>query len=160
MSWPPVAADLYRHGAPQSVFTIDGVVQSAAISAALSAALGELGRCLSPRVGGAPEDWTFTSAAGQEEATRDVCQVAAGELSFSLGLVLPVQQTVDGDRTFNDRVKAVRERWRRMGTPGGKDPSKSEPLYAGLVDATPLVTEGKVRGWYTAFDDVNAEVEA
>jgi hypothetical protein len=157
MAWPPVAADLYRHGAPSGFF--DGV-QAATITAALSASLGECGRALSPRVGGAPEDWTFTSAAGQEEATRDVCQVAAGELAFSLGLVLPVQQTVDGDRTFNDRVRAVRERWRRMGTPGGKDPSKAEPLYAGLVDATPSVTEGKARGWSTPFSEVNDEVEA
>jgi hypothetical protein len=157
MAWPPVAADLYRHGAPQEFFS---GVSAAAISAAGLAALGECGAALSPRVGGPPEEWTFTSTSGQEDATRDVCKVWAAELTFALGLVLPVQQTVDGDRTFNDRAKAVRERWRRMGTPGGKDPSKAEPLYAGLVDATPAVTEGKARGWSTPFSEVNDEVEA
>lgn len=154
MSWPPVAADLYIHGAPESYFT---GVAAGTITAALLAALGECGTALAPRAGGPPEDWTWTSASGQEEATRDVCIVAAAALSYTQGLVLPVQQTVDGDRTYNDRASEVRAKWARMGTSGVRP---AAPLYAGLVDATASTTEGAARGWYTAFGSQNDEVEA
>lgn len=147
MAWPPIEADLYIHGAPAAYFA---GVSAGTIEAALLGALGELGRALGPRVGGSPEDWTWTSAAGQEEATSDVCEVAAAKLSFAQGLVLPVQQTVDGDRTFNDRARVIRAKWAAMGTPGTRP---AAPLYVGLVDATPAVVEDAPRGWYTPFGE-------
>lgn len=150
MSWPPVAADLYIHGAPESYFA---GVAGGTITAAILGAVGQLSRKVQARAGGPASSWTWTDSAGQEEATRDVCVVAAAALSFSQGLVLPVQQTVDGDRTFNDRARAVEKLWTDMGT------SKA-PLYSGLTDATADVIEGQSRGWYTPLGDQADGVEA
>jgi hypothetical protein len=148
--WPPVAADLYIHGAPESYFA---GVSGGTITAAILGAMGQLSRKVQGRAGGPASSWTWTDPTGQEEATRDVCVVAAAALSFTQGLVLPVQQTVDGDRTFNDRARAVEAMWSDMG-------ASKAPLYSGLVDTTVDVIEGKSRGWYTPLGAQADGVEA
>lgn len=151
MSWPPVAADLYVHGADDSYFA---GVAAGTITAHLSAALGKLSRKVGPRVGGPASSWTWTDTAGQEDATADVCIVAASTLAIRCGLTLPGE---GADPQWLKKASEVEALWDRMGTVGRVP---AEPLYAGLVDATPLVTEGAARGWYTAFDAANDEVEA
>lgn len=138
MSWPPVAANLYTHGAPTSYFV---GVSGGDVTAAIQAAYGELATLLAPRCGGDPASWTWTHTAGQETATRDVCRVAAADLAMTHGLVLPGE---GADPQWAARAQALRDLWSRMGSPGMRP---AQPLYAGLVDATPLVTEGAPRGW-------------
>jgi hypothetical protein len=144
MSWPPVAADLYAHGPPASFWT---GVPGGSISAALSRAVGKLSRKVGPRAGGPASEWTWTDAAGQEDATGDVCTVAASYLALQFGLILPGEGT---DPAWLTKAAEIEKLWSRMGTPGGRDNASSEPLYAGLADATPDTTEGAARGWSTA----------
>ena len=154
MAWPPVAADLYAHGAPSSYFSTTPAISSDTISAAIRAAYGELATSLSPRCGGDPASWTWTHTAGQEQATRDVCLVAAADLAESQGLVLPGE---GADPSWIKKAEAVRAKWSRMGTPGTRD---AAPLYAGLVDATPDTTEGAPRGWSVALPYADVEAGA
>lgn len=151
MAWPPVAANMYTHGAPSSYFT---GVSGGDITAAIQAAYGELATALGPRCGGDPASWTWTHTAGQETVTRDVCRVAAADLAETHGLVLPGE---GADPTWAKRATAIRELWARMGTVGVRP---AAPLYAGLVDATPNTTEGEARGWVTLYADANVEAEA
>jgi hypothetical protein len=153
MAWPPVLADLYR-AAPESYF--DGVSDGDQ-EEAIAAAYGELATALSPRCGGDPAEWTWTHTAGQAVATRDVATVAAYNLTLSHGLTLPGE---GADPVFVRRGEAVMAKWRRMGTVGETDRSKVEPLYSGLVDSTPLVTEGAALGWYTPHEEQAGGVEA
>lgn len=151
MAFTIAAEHLYYCGAPESYF--DGVPE-AAITLNLLASLGECSRKLSPRVGGPASSWTFTDPAGEAECRRDVAIVAGCALSLAFGLTLPGE---GADPQYEKRAESVRSLWSRMGAPGDKSPSKSEPLYAGLVDATPLVTEGAARGYSGAA--AAAEVE-
>ena len=143
MAFSVVASDLYAHAAPEAYFGEAGV-SSEAITKALLASLGTCTRKLRPRVGGPASSWSFSDDAGREDAARDVCIHAFAALALAFGLTLPGE---GADPQYLARARAVDERWSRMGTPGGADPSKAEPLYEGLVDATPLVTEGAPRGW-------------
>ena len=154
MAWPPVAADLYAHGAPASYFTTTPAISGDTISAAIRAAYGELATALSPRCGGDPALWTWTHTAGQEAATRDVALVAAADLAESQGLVLPGEGS---DPSWIKKAQAVREKWARMGTPGTRP---AAPLYSGLVDATSGVTEGAPRGWSSALPYAETEAVA
>ncbi len=147
MAFTVAAADLYAHGAPESYF--DGV-PDASITAALAKALGTCSRKLSPRVGGPASSWSFTDAAGREDAAGDVAIVAAAALALAHGLTLPGE---GADPQYAKRAEAVQELWSRMGTPGSlgtssrAGASEAEPIYAGLVDATPDHEEGAPRGW-------------
>ncbi len=153
MTWPPVAADMYTHAAPSGYFT---GVSGGDITKALLAAYGELATALGPRCGGDPASWTWEHAAGKETATRDVCRVAAADLTETHGLSLP-SIGEGGDVTWVRRAASIREMWTRMGTVGKRP---AAPLYAGLVDATPDTTEGAARGWYTPFDEQVGGIEA
>lgn len=147
MAWPPVAADLYAHGAPESYFS---GVAAGDITAAIGAAYGELATELAPRCGGDPASWTWAHAAGKETATRDVCRVAASDLAVTHGLVLPGE---GADPHWIKRAETIRTRWVAMG-------SNKAPLYAGLEDATPDTLEGKTYGWATAAPYGPEEAEA
>lgn len=147
MAWPPVAADLYVHGAPESYFT---GVPAGTITAAGEAAYGELATELAPRCGGDPASWTWAHTAGQAHATRDVCMIWGHALAVSNGLVLPGE---GADPHWVKRAEAIRARWVAMG-------SNKAPLYAGLVDATPDTLEGKTYGWATAAPYGPEEAEA
>ena len=144
-------ADLYAHGAPESYFS---GVPSGSVTAALAKAMGTCSRKLAPRVGGPASSWTFSDSTGREDCAGDCCVVAASALALAHGLTLPGE---GADPKYEARAQAVIELWSRMGAPGHKDPSKSEPLYAGLVDATPAVIEGAARGYSGAA--AAAEVE-
>lgn len=144
MAFTVTAADLYAHGAPESYFT---GVPSGSITAALAKALGTCSRKLAPRVGGPASSWTFTDTAGREDCAGDIAIVAASALAVSQGITLPGE---GADPQYVARALACEARWSRMGTPGTPDPSLSEPLYSGLVDATPSVSEGSPRGWAAA----------
>ena len=90
-----------------------------------------------------------------------IAAVAAGTLSVTVtptaaelasGFLSPPQsvQAEDLAPVAATDAAAVCGKWRlpmTAGTPGTADPSKAEPLYAGLVDATPEVSEGSPRGW-------------
>lgn len=141
MSFEVTSADLYAHAAPESYFS---GIDAGDISKALAKALGTCSRKLAPRVGGPAASWSFTDDAGREDAAGDVAIVAAAALALAYGLTLPGE---GADPQYAARAKDVVELWSRMGTPGTTDPSKAEPLYAGLVDATPEVSEGSPRGW-------------
>lgn len=141
MAFAVSTADLYAHGAPESYF--EGV-PAGTITAALAKALGTCSRKLAPRVGGPASIWTFTDAAGREDCAGDVAIVAASALALTQGITLPGE---GADPQYVARAAAVEARWSRMGTPGTTDPSLSEPLYSGLVDATPDKSEGSPRGW-------------
>jgi hypothetical protein len=143
MAFTLTAADLYLHGARQSYWT---GVDAGAISAALSAALGECSRKLSPRVGGPAAQWSFSDPAGEEECKRDVCIVAMANLIMSQGAVLPSEST---DQIWVDQAQSVRKLWSKMGAPSIEP--DSEPLYSGLADSTPAVTEGAAGGWSTPY---------
>jgi hypothetical protein len=143
MAFVVTAADLYAHGAPESYFSD---VDAGNISKAVAKALGECSRKLAPRVGGPASSWTFTDSAGREDCAGDVAIVAASALALAFGLTLPGE---GADPQYAKRAAAAQGLWSRMGTPGDKDPSKAEPLYSGLVDATPNVSEGSARGWST-----------
>lgn len=151
MAFSVTTADLYAHGAPESYFS---GVPSGSITAALSKALGTCSRKLAPRVGGPASSWTFSDSTGREDCAGDVCVVAASALALAHGLTLPGE---GADPKYEARAQAVIELWSRMGAPGDKSPSKSEPLYAGLTDATPAVIEGHARGYSGAA--AAAEVE-
>jgi hypothetical protein len=151
MAFTVSAADLYAYGAPESYFS---GVPTATVTAQGAASLGECSRRLSPRAGGPASGWTFTDTAGEAECRRDIAIVWAGELALTQGLTLPGE---GADPLYAARMQAIRERWSRMGAPGDRDSSKSEPLYAGLVDATPAVSEGHARGYSGAA--AAAEVE-
>ena len=90
-------------------------------------------------------------------AKADGLEIAAAALALAHGLTLPGE---GADPQYAKRAEAVEALWSRMGTPGTLDTSKAEPLYAGLVDATPAVTEGAARGWYedAGFANAGAEV--
>lgn len=154
MAFTVDTSDLYAHGAPESYFS---GVDAGDISKALAKALGSCSRKLAPRVGGPASSWTFTDAAGREDCAGDVAIVAASALALTHGLTLPGE---GADPQYAKRAEAVEALWSRMGTPGTLDTSKAEPLYAGLVDATPAVTEGAARGWYedAGFANAGAEV--
>src|SRR4051812_10682085 len=124
MAFSVLAADLYAHGAPESYFS---GVPGASITAALAKALGTCSRKLAPRVGGPAASWTFTDATGREDCAGDVCVVAASALALVHGLTLPGE---GADPQYVKRAEAVESLWSRMGTPGEKDSSKAEPLYA------------------------------
>jgi hypothetical protein len=142
--------DVYKR---QSYFS---GVPGASITAALAKALGTCSRKLAPRVGGPASSWTFTDPAGREDCAGDCAIVAAAALALAHGLTLPGE---GADPQYAKRAEAVEALWSRMGTPGGGDPSKAEPLYSGLVDATPDVVEGAARGWSTdAGFDPSGEV--
>jgi len=143
MAFSLTTADLYAHGAPESYFS---GVPSASITEALLASLGTCSRKLRPRVGGPASSWTFTDDAGRASCAKDCAIVAASALALAHGLTLPGE---GADPQYAKRAEAVEALWSRMGTPGGADPSKAEPLYSGLVDATPNVSEGSARGWST-----------
>lgn len=152
MAWPPVAADLYVHGAPESYFTTTPAISADTISAAIQRALGKLSRLVGPRAGGPAASWTWTDSAGQEDATGDVVTVAAAALALAHGLVLPGE---GADPQWAKKAEAIEALWSRMGTPGVRP---AEPLYSGLTDATPSTTEGAPRGWSVAL--LYAETEA
>ena len=154
MSFTLTTADLYAHGAPESYFV---GVPSGTITAALAKALGSCSRKLAPRVGGPASSWTFTDAAGREDCAGDCAIVAASALALTQGITLPGE---GADPQYVARAAAVEALWSRMGTPGVTDPSKAEPLYAGVVDATPDVTKGAARGWCVEppFADAAGEV--
>ena len=151
MAFTVQTADLYTHGAAQSYFSGVG---AGVLAAAVSAARGECSRKLAPRVGGPLATWTFTDPDGEEECRRDIVIVAAADLALSQGLTLPGE---GADPQWIAKAAAVRKLWSRMGTPGERD---AEPLYAGLVDATPLIEEGAARGWYTPPEEQSGGIEA
>lgn len=149
MAFTVETADLYTHGAPETYFS---GVSSPVLAAAVSAARGECSRKLAPRAGGPLASWAFSDPDGEEECRRDIITVAAADLALSQGLTLPGE---GADPQWVAKAASVRKLWSRMGTVGERD---AEPLYSGLTDATPDVTEGAARGWYTPFE--TSEVEA